>query len=273
MPGNLLFPPCLVFSCLALVETFLKAVFALQRRHRFACEFFRYYNSSSSFGQIKMSALPFQVLFEDDHLIAINKPNEMLSVPGVEPEILKNRKPRDVEWLAAIRQAHSWSSANESLNEQCKYVLLRLSEMKSAPRNEKSFFTYMQRVSKVTDATIHRTVWDYVNSVDIQLHYVPSTNIRPERISAATFVSEYLSQKVYTIHRLDCETSGILLFAKTFEASSDLCQQFRERDVCKLYVAEVDGDIIRGLESSRCIGSSLVQAVSSSCADVAEMKR
>ena len=43
-------------------------------------------------------------------------------------------------------------------------------------------------------------------------------------------------------YRLDCETSGILLFAKTGEAAAELCRQFREREVKKLYIAEVVGN-------------------------------
>ena len=33
------------------------------------------------------------------------------------------------------------------------------------------------------------------------------------------------------LDRLDCETSGVLLFAKTQEAASSLSQQFRDREV------------------------------------------
>lgn len=50
-------------------------------------------------------------------------------------------------------------------------------------------------------------------------------------------------EEVYTVHRLDRETSGIILFAKTREAHRDLSLQFEKREVSKKYLALVDGNI------------------------------
>ncbi|MEM6316432.1 MAG: RluA family pseudouridine synthase [Bacteroidota bacterium] len=47
--------------------------------------------------------------------------------------------------------------------------------------------------------------------------------------------------KVFTVHRLDKETSGILCFAKNELAHKALSQQFQERTVEKIYYALVDG--------------------------------
>ena len=47
--------------------------------------------------------------------------------------------------------------------------------------------------------------------------------------------------KVFTVHRLDKETSGILCFAKNAEAHKALSKQFQERTVEKIYYALVDG--------------------------------
>ncbi len=44
------------------------------------------------------------------------------------------------------------------------------------------------------------------------------------------------------VHRLDTETSGLVLIAKTREAFADLCRQFRERRVEKIYWALVWGE-------------------------------
>jgi len=43
------------------------------------------------------------------------------------------------------------------------------------------------------------------------------------------------------VHRLDKETSGVLLIAKTDEAHVHLCSQFKERQIHKTYVAIVNG--------------------------------
>jgi len=47
--------------------------------------------------------------------------------------------------------------------------------------------------------------------------------------------------KVFTVHRLDKETSGILCFAKNEVAHKLLSKQFQERTVQKIYYALVDG--------------------------------
>jgi len=47
--------------------------------------------------------------------------------------------------------------------------------------------------------------------------------------------------EIYTVHRLDRETSGILAFAKTEAAHRELSRQFQERSVEKRYYALLDG--------------------------------
>jgi len=48
-------------------------------------------------------------------------------------------------------------------------------------------------------------------------------------------------QSLRLVHRLDKETSGVLLLAKTLEAQRNLSRQFRNREVRKEYLALVDG--------------------------------
>ena len=47
-------------------------------------------------------------------------------------------------------------------------------------------------------------------------------------------------QELYTVHRLDGITSGLLLFAKKIDAARDLSRQFRAREVEKYYLAISD---------------------------------
>ncbi len=47
--------------------------------------------------------------------------------------------------------------------------------------------------------------------------------------------------KVFIVHRLDKETSGILVFAKNEEAHRDLSRKFEARDVKKIYLTLLDG--------------------------------
>jgi len=52
---------------------------------------------------------------------------------------------------------------------------------------------------------------------------------------------ELLDLKLTVVHRLDRETSGILIFAKTKETAQKLATEFRERRVKKIYHAVVSG--------------------------------
>lgn len=49
--------------------------------------------------------------------------------------------------------------------------------------------------------------------------------------------------KIFVVHRLDKETSGVVLFAKTAEAHASLNEQFEGRLVEKLYVGITSGEV------------------------------
>lgn len=51
--------------------------------------------------------------------------------------------------------------------------------------------------------------------------------------------------EVYTVHRLDKPTSGVMCFAKTAEAHKSISTQFQERSTSKIYLALVDGKPLR----------------------------
>src|SRR5438270_7895700 len=49
------------------------------------------------------------------------------------------------------------------------------------------------------------------------------------------------SEKIFTVHRLDKETSGVIVFAKTEEAHKYFSQQFETRETKKIYNGLVIG--------------------------------
>lgn len=55
------------------------------------------------------------------------------------------------------------------------------------------------------------------------------------------FKSAYPGQKFRLTHRIDLETSGILVVAKTLKCASDMTNAFRERTVQKTYMALCEG--------------------------------
>jgi tRNA pseudouridine32 synthase / 23S rRNA pseudouridine746 synthase len=54
-------------------------------------------------------------------------------------------------------------------------------------------------------------------------------------------VEQHLGAKAYVVHRIDRETSGIVVFAKNADVHRALCLQFEHREVHKIYLALVQG--------------------------------
>jgi len=67
----------------------------------------------------------------------------------------------------------------------------------------------------------------------------------PERKKAALSVLSQLSvgtqRKIYVVHRLDKEASGVIVFAKNAQAHQYLCRQFASHAVNKTYLALTHG--------------------------------
>ncbi|HWW62313.1 MAG TPA: RluA family pseudouridine synthase [Thermoanaerobaculia bacterium] len=70
---------------------------------------------------------------------------------------------------------------------------------------------------------------------------------RERETTAQAYLNVYLAQKgeerIHVVHRIDRETSGVLIFAKNFEARETLKLQFAAHDVDRVYIAVVDGKI------------------------------
>lgn len=66
----------------------------------------------------------------------------------------------------------------------------------------------------------------------------------PDREQTEKSLKEYLTDKygtIYTVHRLDKDTSGLIVYAKTEEAHKFLCKIFEERRARKFYLGVVLG--------------------------------
>ena len=70
---------------------------------------------------------------------------------------------------------------------------------------------------------------------------------REKETTAQAYLNEYLKQKgegrIHVVHRLDRETSGVLLFAKNFETREKLKDLFAAHDIDRVYVAVVEGSL------------------------------
>ena len=68
---------------------------------------------------------------------------------------------------------------------------------------------------------------------------VPSVPGLDGQKSLQEMVGENLGMEIHAVHRLDMDTSGIILFAKTEEAAINLRRQFEEHTVSKTYKARL----------------------------------
>lgn len=70
---------------------------------------------------------------------------------------------------------------------------------------------------------------------------------RERETTAQAYLNQYLKlkgeERVHVVHRLDRETSGVLVFAKHFDAREALKEKFAAHDVDRIYVAIVEGSM------------------------------
>lgn len=57
--------------------------------------------------------------------------------------------------------------------------------------------------------------------------------------SLQEWLEEHFQQSVYSCHRLDMDTSGLMVFTKSVELQAELQRQFAEREVKKTYIARL----------------------------------
>ena len=188
--------------------------------------------SSVTILKSNMSHHPLTVLFEDESIVVIDKPPNILSVPGKRKEYVKSR---NEEWHDAIRYASTFVDDDPLIKECC----VRLTNCSSIPRKEVRFYSFLSRVLKIVDIDIQRSIWYNINKCDESLHKPSFDSIPESLISTVELTEQLCSHKLYPVHRLDMETSGILLYAKTEESCAELGRQFRERLVHKSYLAKV----------------------------------
>ncbi|RYG69994.1 hypothetical protein EON64_01340 [archaeon] len=151
------------------------------------------------------------VLFEDSCMVVVNKPSGMLSVPGREGRVTYDTLSRTDQWLGSIK-ALTEQSDNHPYSSVISMLRGRGHEV---PRSEAKFARYLQRVTKVREAYVHNAIWEQLCATDRKLNGV-DLGVLPESLtSAADLVEQYCDKRVLHVHRLDQETSGLLVFAKS----------------------------------------------------------
>ena len=73
----------------------------------------------------------------------------------------------------------------------------------------------------------------------MEQHYPIFSHVSDESVEQAAFVD-----RSGVVHRIDKETTGILLIAKTIESFIELQRQFKERVIQKTYLAIIHGELV-----------------------------
>ncbi len=70
-----------------------------------------------------------------------------------------------------------------------------------------------------------------------------STNFETEKTVHAILKEHYYPNRVYVVHRLDQDTSGVMLFALSQEGYDKLKEDFKTHALQRLYIAVVEGQL------------------------------
>lgn len=111
----------------------------------------------------------------------------------------------------------------------------------NVPRKENRFLDFLKRSFRVQDEALAKEAWSYACIVDEQLNSTP-LDPKQKHISATEIVRAS-HKKVWNVHRLDCETSGVLVMTFTDDATAHLSAQFRNGRTQKRYIAVVSGHV------------------------------
>ncbi len=173
-----------------------------------------------------------RVLLNDDLIVVVDKPPDVLSVPGRVNRVDDHFIPRNIQWMQSISELLLTYSRHEIQDSPLMIAVQKLFEGKhTVPRQKSKFHRYLARVAKISDEAVINKIWLDLEQIDQYLHRFDSTSLPPALFSAADHAEAIAGTRIFHVHRLDQETSGVLMFAKTSEAAGDICRQFRERKV------------------------------------------
>ena len=82
---------------------------------------------------------------------------------------------------------------------------------------------------------------DTLIAVDKPSGLLSVPGIGPEKAFCAHSIAQDRFSAAYVVHRLDMDTSGVMLFAKTKATQRTISMLFEKREVKKTYIALVDG--------------------------------
>ena len=189
--------------------------------------------------------------------MVIEKPSNLRSVPG---NVAGSKRPRKEQktgqeaWIEALESFQD-CSLDDQAHQWAKNVANSPS-LVSIPRKLKPFLRYCGRnQARLTPEGEPRLTSDDLNMLTTKIHVMleerqrsflnlPQATKHEESAFGQLILLGYAKEErpanLFVVHRLDCETSGVVVFARTQEAASFLGKAWRAQDqVTKRYVAQV----------------------------------
>jgi 23S rRNA pseudouridine1911/1915/1917 synthase len=107
-------------------------------------------------------------------------------------------------------------------------------------------------IGELPEITIIRETRDWV-AVD-KLPGIPTQPTRNRDQRSLEEIMRMRHRELYLVHRIDTQTSGVLIFAKTRSAAAELSALFASRTIRKTYLAVVEGFVEHELTIESPIG-------------------
>jgi len=201
------------------------------------------------------------------------------------------RKTGQEAWIAAIQQLTSEEQIPTKNTSDCPEDKIRIqtclqrlaygdtknnndkSKLASIPRKLKAFTRYVERnhkrilagsslPSSMQNANdLAQTLYRRIEQVQKVLLNIPQSTSKEESafgqlelLFSSSCSSSRVDQSVFVVHRLDCETSGVMVFARTSSAAATLSATWRSGNVTKVYHALVKGWLKDTLDDEKSYG-------------------
>lgn len=194
--------------------------------------------------------LRIRIILRDESIVVIDKPPNLRSVKG-----LSGRK-RPREEGSRLTASEAWTKALQvampSEKDPIENCLARLnqkdSRLASIPRKRKLFQRYIERNrqrlfsddNEKCDETTVEAMYQRLRERHVAYMNLPELTAEEESAEGQVSILEGQGTTVRVVHRLDMETSGVMVFARTASAASALARMWREREaVQKTYWADV----------------------------------
>jgi tRNA pseudouridine32 synthase/23S rRNA pseudouridine746 synthase len=193
------------------------------------------------------------ILHGDDQIVVISKPNNLRSVPGHLNSSSNKKRQRETN----LTPQQAWATSIRSISDVVEkdeiddYISKLQAQADSVPRKFTVFQRYLERNRKrifdtVVSDTSHVQMYQRIEKMQKGLLKLPEVSRLEDSAVGQLELLGFgnaesgADRSLYVVHRLDCETSGVMVFGRTQEAASFLSKAWRERQqVSKTYVALV----------------------------------